>query len=192
MARRISEWMHQVSTGPVMLLALAVFVAFSAWVLPQQAARAAEVAGGAGSPDMSFYYSPGDLYRWAEAYGPSGRQAYVRARFTFDLIFPLVYLFFLATATSWLAGRAFPPHSLWQRANLAPLLGTLFDYCENVSAALVMVRYPDRTPVVDLLAPVFTGLKWLALGASLVFLAVALAVAARSWARERSRQQRDG
>lgn len=188
MARRISEWMHQVSTGPVTLLALAMFVGLTAWVLPQQAARAAEAAGGAGSPDMSFFYSPGDLYRWAEAYGASGRQAYVRARFTFDLVFPLVYLFFLATATSWMAGRVFPPHSLWQRANLAPLVGTLFDYCENVSAAVVMVRYPDRTPVVDLLAPVFTGLKWVALGASFLFLAVALAMVARSWARERSRQ----
>jgi hypothetical protein len=186
MAKRISEWMRQVSTGPVTLLALAVFVAFSAWVLPQQAARAAEAAGGAGTPDMSLFYSPGDLYRWAEAYGASGRQAYVRARFTFDLVFPLVYLFFLATATSWVSGRVFPPDSLWQRANLAPLLGTLFDYSENVSAALVMVRYPERTPVVDLLAPAFTALKWLALGASFVFLAVALAMAARSWARERS------
>lgn len=63
----------------------------------------------------------------AEAYGESGRQAYIRARFTFDLVWPLVYTLFLATAISWVLGRAFALDSCWQRANLAPLLNAIFD-----------------------------------------------------------------
>jgi hypothetical protein len=46
----------------VTLLALAVFLLFSALVLPQQARQAEESSAGAGSPDRSFFYSPADLY----------------------------------------------------------------------------------------------------------------------------------
>jgi hypothetical protein len=186
--KRISDWLRRFSTGRMTLLALAVFVAFVALVLPQQADTAAEASGGAGSPDMSFVYSAAKLYDWAEAYGASGRQAYVRARFTFDLIFPLVYLFFLATALSWVSVHAFPPHSPWQLANLAPPLGALFDYLENVSASVVMLRYPAQTPLVDLLAPLFTVLKWLFLGASFILLAVGLLKLGFSSAKRRGQR----
>ena len=160
MDKRISDWLRQVSTGWVALAALVIFVLFTALVLPQQASKAARETASDDSPDTSFFYSPGDLYRMAESYGELGRQAYVRARFTFDLVWPLVYTLFLATAISWVFGRAFAPDSRWQRANLAPLLGALFDYLENLSTSLVMLRFPDQTPVVDIsLAEVFLPVR---------------------------------
>jgi hypothetical protein len=160
MCRKLSDWLRRVSKGWVALSALVISLLFFALVLPGQAASAERDTGGAGSPDMSFFYSPGDLYRMAEAYGEQGRQAYVRARFTFDVVLPLVYTLFLVTAISWVNARAFPPDSLWQRANLVPVLGALFDYAENVSTSLVMLRFPAQTPVIDLLAPLFTLVKW--------------------------------
>ena len=57
-------------------------------------------------------HRPGD--RFAEAFGPAGRQAYIEARLTFDVIWPLVYAFFLITTISWLADRAFRPGSPWR------------------------------------------------------------------------------
>jgi hypothetical protein len=171
----------------VALAALLVFLLFSALVLPQQATRAEQETGSADSPDTSFLYSPDDLYRMAESYGEQGRQAYVRARFTFDLVWPLVYTLFLATAISWVFGKAFAPDSRWQGANLAPLLGALFDYLENLSTSLVMLRFPDPTAVVDLLAPLFTALKWGFLGASFLLLAGGTGVAAWRWIRQKVR-----
>lgn len=187
MGRRISNWLSRVSTGWVALAALAIFLLFTALVLPQQATKAAQETGGADSPDMSFLYTPDGLYRMAESYGELGRQAYIRARFTFDLVWPLVYTLFLVTATSWVFGRAFAPGSRWQRANLVPLLGALFDYLENLSTSLVMARYPDQTAVVDTLAPLFTALKWGVLGASFVLLVAGIVVAAWRWTRQRIR-----
>ncbi len=186
MGKGISDWLRKASTGWVALTALLIFLLFSAMVLPQQATRMEKETGSAESPDMSLFYSRGDLNRIAESYGEQGRQAYVRARFTFDLVWPMVYTFFLATAISWVFGRAFAPISLWQRANLAPLLGALFDYLENLSTSLVMLRYPDQTAVVDLLAPVFSALKWSLLGASIVLLLCGIMVAAWRWMRKRS------
>lgn len=175
------------STGWVALSALVIFLLFSALVLPQQALRAEQETGSAVSPDMSFFYSPGELYRMAESYGEQGRQAYVRARFTFDLIWPLVYTLFLTTAISWVFCRAFAPDSRWQRANLVPLLGALFDYLENLSTSLMMLRYPEQTAVVDLLAPLFTALKWGFLGASFILLVAGIVVAVWRWMEQRAR-----
>jgi hypothetical protein len=187
MDRRTSDWLRRVSTGWVTLVALLIFLLFSALVLPQQATRAEQETGSADSPDMSFFYTPRDLYQMAESYGEQGRQAYVGARFTFDLVWPLVYTLFLVTAISWIFGKAFAPDSRWQLANLAPLLGTLFDYLENLSTSMVMLRYPARTAVVDLLAPVFTALKWGFLGASFLLLLVGIVMATWRWLKQKPR-----
>jgi hypothetical protein len=183
--KQLSEGIHHISNGWVTVGALVVFVLFTALVLPGQSASAQEDGGDAGSPDTSLFYTPADLYRMAEAYGEQGRRTYVRFRFTFDLVWPVVYTLFLATSISWLCRKAFSPSSLWQRANLAPLLSALLDYLENLSTSLVMLRYPSRTAVVDVLAPVFTAVKWVLVGGSFVLLLVALGGAVWAWARTR-------
>jgi hypothetical protein len=171
---RLSRWLQRYSTGRVALAALLVFLAFSALVLPRQSRPQASEAG---TPDLALLYSRGDLYRWAEAYGEQGRRDYVRARFTFDVAWPLVYTFFLVTAISWLCGKAFQPGSRWQLANLAPVLGMMFDFLENIATSLVMWRFPQPTPVLDSLAGVFTLLKWGFIAASFGLLLAALGAA---------------
>jgi hypothetical protein len=183
MFRRLSDWLRRVSTGWVALAALAIFLLFTALVLPRQSRLAEAVSKGAGSPDTSFFYSAGELYRMAKAYGPAGRAAYVRARATFDVAFPLVYTFFLVTAISWTFDRAFAPDSRWQRANLAPLIGALFDLLENTAASLVMARYPAPTDIAAILAPAFTLLKWVFVTGSFALLFAGIVVAV--WRRTR-------
>jgi len=168
--KHFSNWLYRISNGWLVLGALLVFILFSILVLPGQSASAEAVSADAGSPDMSFYYSTDDLYRMAESYGQAGRDAYIRARFTFDLIWPIIYGVFLITGLSWVYKRAFPPGNKVWWVNLLPVLGMAFDYLENIAASLVMSRYPQSTPVVDMLAPIFTVLKWSLISASFVFL----------------------
>ncbi len=172
MLKRVSEGLHRLSTGWVTLGAFGMFLLFAVLVLPSQSAT----AQGVGSPDTSFFYTPDDLYRMAEAYGEEGRTAYVRARATFDVVWPVAYTAFFATAISWLVHRALASASWWRRANLVPVLGMLFDYLEGIAASVVMLRYPSRTAGIDLLAPLFTMTKWLAVGASFAILLIVLAV----------------
>jgi hypothetical protein len=185
MGKRISDWLRRISTGWVALSALFIFLLFSSLVLPQQAGKAEQETGVSDSPDTSFFYSASELYQMAESYGEQGRQAYIRARFTFDLVWPLVYALFLTTAISWVFARGFAPDSRWQGANLAPPLGALFDYLENLATSLVMLRYPEQTAVVDVLAPVFTVLKWSLIGASFALLLGGMAVAVWRWGKQR-------
>jgi hypothetical protein len=188
MWKQLSNWIHRVSNGWVTLSTLIIFLLFTALVLPGQTSSADPDDGDVGSPDMSFYYTADDLYQMADAYGGEGRRAYVRARFTFDVIWPIVYTMFLSTAISWVFHRSFAPGSLWQRANLVPVLGALFDYLENVSTSLVMFRFPSPTPVVDVLAGVFTMVKWVFVGGSFVALIGGLFIGIWRWVGKRDKE----
>jgi hypothetical protein len=183
MWQNLSVWLHKISTGVVTLAALVVFIVFTALALPAQAAEMARTTHGADSPDTSLFYSPSGLYQMAEAYGQEGRAAYIRIRFTFDLLWPVLYTLFLTTSVSWLLRRRFPIPSRPGRLNLVPVLGMLFDYLENICAALVMGRYPARTPVIDTLAPIFTFLKWVFVGGSFILLLTVLILAL--WPRKK-------
>lgn len=183
MLNNLSIWLAKISTGWLTLLSVVIFVLFAVLILPGQSASSEPQSEEIGSPDLSYYYSAADLYGMAEGYGESGRAAYIRIRFTFDLVWPLVYTFFLVNTTSWLLKRAFSEQSIWQRANLLPVLGMIFDYLENISTSLVMWRYPAQTPFVDWLAGIFTSLKWVLIGGSFVILAIGLLGAIWQWFR---------
>lgn len=184
MLKTISTKLYQRSSGPITILALIIFALVITFVLPEQAKRAEAVSGGASSPDMSYIYTSEDLYNMAKTYGEDGRAAYVRARFTFDLIFPLSYLFFLATSISWAMKRAVSnSNSRWRLLNLFPVFGVLFDYLENISTSIVMVNYPQQTFLFDKLAPFFTLVKWFFVNGSFVILVPASLVAVWNWVR---------
>lgn len=163
---RLSNAIVKPARGLVVAAALLLFLVFTAVVLPDQARQADAYVGEAGSPDTSFFYTPQDLARMAGAYGAQGRLAYVRARATFDVAWPLVYGAFLSLALSWLNRRAFRLDSGWQLSNLLPVLAVLADYLENLCTGLVMARFPQEVPLAAILAPWFTAVKWLLLVAA--------------------------
>jgi len=169
---KLSNWLHKISSGRVALIALIIFVAFTATVLPAQAQKAAQTANGADSPDGSFFYTANDLYESAETFGEVGRKAYIRARWSFDVLWPLVYTLFLATSISWVFSKAFSKQSKLLLANLVPVLGMAFDFLENSAATVVMSRYPEAAPIAANLAPIFTPIKWLFVYSSFVVLLV--------------------
>lgn len=183
----LSDGLSRLGTGPVAIAGLVAFLLFGALVLPRQAAAAEQAAGGAGSPDTSVFYTSDRLIQLAEAYGPAGRTAYVQARWTFDLAFPLVYGSFLVTSISWLLQRVLAPVSPWHRLNLVPVAAVGFDFLENTATSLVMARYPAPTPLAAALAPWLTLLKWTFVFGSFGLLVVVVLVAMAHGLRRRSR-----
>ena len=177
MLKRFSEWLYQISSGWITITGLVIFLLFSSLVLPRQSAASDSQTDEAGSPDLSLFYSAGDLYQMAESYGEAGRVEYVRVRYTFDVIWPLVYTLFLSTSISWLYGRFMPPSNAWRVVNLAPILAMLLDFLENISTSIVMYRYPQPTSLIAVLAPFFTLYKWLLVAASFVFLVAGIFIA---------------
>ena len=185
--KKISDWIDKISSGWVALICLAIFLLFSALILPNQAEAANVYNGEVGSPDTSFLYSAEELYQFAEAYGSQGRSDYVRARLTFDVVWPLVYLIFLTTAISWATQKSGKMGRFWQRLNLVPIFGLLFDYLENGAAAVVMARYPETTPILPTLAGIFTTIKWIFIGGSFAILVLVLSMVVWRWIRKKVR-----
>lgn len=111
----------------------------------------------------------------AEGYGAEGRSYYIKSRYTFDLAWPVVYLFFLVSSIT-AVFRYFLPDSSWRLVNVLPFVGVIFDFLENTTASIVMYRYPLPSPVIAELAPIFTFLKWSFIGASIIALFVGLSI----------------
>jgi hypothetical protein len=172
--KQLSAWLYQVSSGWVAFASIIIFLLFTGLVLPAQAKDANEISQAAGSPDMSFTYTPGELYEMAESYGVQGRAAYIQARFTFDLIWPLVYTLFLGTTISWTFKRTVISKSLLVWLNLAPLMGMALDYAENIATSIVMYRYPIPTDILATLAPIFTTTKWIFVAGSFGLLLIGI------------------
>jgi len=187
MINNLSTWLNKISKLWVMLLTLAVMIFFMIIVLPGQAASAEQNAGDSISPDTSFFYAPGDLLQAAEEYGEKGRQAYIQARWTFDLIYPLVYISFLVTGISWFFRNLVHSAEWIGFSNLLPVAAGLFDYLENIGASLVMALYPTQLSAIALLTSIFSALKWLLIGASFLAYFALAGAALFQWIQGKTR-----
>ena len=172
--KRLSAFFYKLSSGWLTLAALAGFLLFAILVLPTFTTRTAEFSHGAGVPDLKLFYTGSQLFSMAEAYGAAGRQAFIDLHCTLDLVFPLIYTFFFATSTSWLLRKGIPVSSRWRLLNLVPLAAFILDICENSGTSLVMMHFPQPSPVAQFLAPIFTPLKWISVVLAVVLLFVAL------------------
>ncbi len=172
--KKLSNIFYKVSTGWVVITAVLVFGLFLAFVLPRFSERASQYSNGAASPDTSFTYSGTDLYQMAERYGKSGREDFVDIRWTLDLLFPVVYTAFFITTTSWFLRRLVPLSSGLRLLNLVPIAAFLLDLLENSATTLVMLKFPNKAPIAQALAPIFTPLKWIAVITSLLLVLISL------------------
>lgn len=148
------------------MITLIIFFVFSLTVLPDQSKKAAVYSGETGSPDLSLFYTPDDLYRMADQFGADGRMAYVRARFTFDLAWPAVYGVFLLASAAWSLGILTDQNNRWRLLVFPPLMAVIFDLLENMTAAIVIGRFPSPSFLAAMMAPYFTLLKWVLVAAS--------------------------
>jgi hypothetical protein len=147
-----SKWLHQKISPSILLISIIAFGMFMLIVLPGVSETTKEITGTSSSPDTSFFYTSQDLSDIAESYGEAGRAYYIRSRFTFDIIWPIVYLFFLVSILTFLFKNTL---------NLIPFLGALFDLLENLGASFVMYRYPLDAGLITSLTPIFTLMKWI-------------------------------
>lgn len=171
---KLSHWLYQISRGWVAITAVLVFLVFSILILPKQNFLAEEYSQGTGSPDTSLFYDGNQLYQMAEKYGEEGRQQYLKARWTFDLAFPFVYGLFLVTSVSWALNKTLEPTSGWRVLNVVPLVAVLADFLENTMTSFVFACYPAHSWPGEILAPIFTPLKWLLVSTSFLLLLTGL------------------
>lgn len=157
---KMPYWVGLVSTG--------LFTFFILVVLPEQSALALE-NGLTQSVDTSFFYNARQLYEIAESFGEAGRRFYILQRWTFDVIWPVVYFSFIFSLSSLLYTSIGLSHmNRWLLSFIWLAIG--FDFLENTMVSIVMARFPSPTWIIADLAGTATSFKWIALSLSFIVL----------------------
>jgi hypothetical protein len=139
---------------------IVLFGLFMALVLPGQSAKVTEGTPEGASFDTSFFYTPARAFDRAAAHTPEARFAYIVARWSFDLAFPLAYGLFALAGWAFGLARLGPSLSARPRLALVALLGLAFDFAENIAATVIMASVPARPLGWAIAASIATPLKW--------------------------------
>ncbi len=172
---KVINFVNRISSFPVLVLALILFMSFILYVLPNYKAESAKFMGEAGTLDLKFFSTPETIYQIAEAYGEEGREKYILSKFTIDaawpFVFTLLYLVFINLSLGYVYGAKGSNLSIFALTALS------FDYIENILAAVVMFVYPSRFDILTWVLSFTTCLKWISMGlVSLIFFYGLLAV----------------
>jgi len=157
---------------------------FNAVVLPNQQAKIEAASGGLGPIDLQIFYTPEKVYSMVAAYGDEGCADYRTFELTGDIIYPIVYTLFFSLLITWLFQRGFAANSPMQKLNAVPFGGWLFDLLENLGIVAMLSIYPSTPASLAWLAAIFTLVKWLFDGATLVLILVGLVMAIRNGFRK--------
>ena len=160
--KKLINFVNRISSFPVLVLALILFMSFILYVLPSHKAGSAKFMGDAGTPDLKFFPTPETIYQIAETYGEKGREKYIISKFTIDaawpFVFTLLYLVFINLSLGYVYGAKGSNVSIFAFATLS------FDYIENILAAVVMSVYPSRLDFLTWVLSFTTCLKWISMG----------------------------
>jgi hypothetical protein len=160
------KWYH-------VLVFTLLFLIFMIFILPEESNKSLTY-GITESPDTSIFYTSDTLYRLADEYGESGREFYVTQRFTFDLIWPIVYGLFLLSTIGFLTYKINDPK--YKYFVYMPVVSVIFDYLENITTSITMHRYPMLTPFISDMAGFMTLFKWSMLSLSMIALIFLLSI----------------
>lgn len=155
-----------IKSRKILMISSIVFGVFMVVVLPMISYINQRYIGVSFSPDTSFFYTSHHFYQMIDLYGDQGRNLYIIIRWTFDLIYPLVYgLFLIMVLYHVHMNKSKAMTLLW-----FPLLGVIFDYGENIVATILIGVFPKQLNALVYMMQVFSLLKWLFIGLSLVMI----------------------
>jgi hypothetical protein len=167
--------LRRAATRRTILFCLALYLLFSAALLPIAGARLEAYSGGAGMLDtLVGGFSPEEAYARLAAYGLDGRLYYLLIELTLDTLYPLVTLLFYSLALSFLNEHAFPPGHAFQLAPLVAVAGGLFDYMENAGVVVLLLTYPQSLTAVAAVTGAVALVKWVLTFATMGLLLVGI------------------
>ncbi|MGO4597700.1 hypothetical protein [Terrabacter sp. 2RAF25] len=153
LVRSLASTTARLASWPVWLSHAIVFGVFARLLFASSAPFAiphVETACGQRPPDVRVFTSAADVTGFLSACGAAGRDAYRFLQLA-DLLYPMVFgLFMTASSALVLSRLATRRHSLLALAAL-PLLGSAFDYVENLCAWLALAAFPGQPPTSHLL-----------------------------------------
>ena len=168
----MSNWLIRNTSCKRLLFFGVAFLLCIFFLLPYLKTIIAVASDGAGSPDLRLYYTSSELYALMSKYSQAGRFDYIKTRFTIDLLWPIIYVSFLAVAISYFYKYQLSSNAILKsrraNLNLLPLAAGIFDLSENITVSINMYFYPMHVMGVDWIAGICTFLKWVFVSMSLL------------------------
>jgi len=158
---KVGDFMNRVnlvfSKGVTVIFSGVLFILFMIFVLPYMAEQLHDATSTSSSPDTFVSFNKNAFYEMIEAYGSNGRRVYIIQRWTFDVIWPLVYGSFLFSAVCYLTNKNNISRKYFI---LLPVLAVLFDVIENIFASIIMGVYPKQFDLLFYLLRAASTIKW--------------------------------
>lgn len=164
--KRGFQKVYDKTTGVKTIFFTVVFIFFLSIVLPFVSNFTANVIGVSESIDTNFKFNIEYIYNIVSSYQMEGRRFYILMRWTFDIVWPIVYTLFFLTTITYLTkniGRKYSVKLLY-----IPCLAVMFDLLENITATIVMSIYPIQFDVFVYLLIISSILKWVFVGISFI------------------------
>ena len=122
------------------------------------------------TPDSDFFYNTDRLLEIKSLHNEAGIKAYVFTRFTYDLLWPVIYTFFMVSTIAFMT-RDMKASKILSFIKILPYLGFVFDILENMSCSLYFLSIAME--LTGLIAPIFSAIKWISIALTM-FLQVIL------------------
>jgi len=174
MIEKLSNWLERNANGWLILILLAVEIAFMGFILPGAQAKIEGFSGGVGVLDLTFFPSAEKILADINAYGDEGRAFYRTVELTADILYPISYTLFYSLLAAFLLQRAFPANGAIQRLNVIPFGAWFFDLLENVGLVGLLSVFPAQPVALAWFVTFANGVKWIFAGASVLVLFFAL------------------
>lgn len=145
-----------------------LFLLFVVIMLPTMAIWLKQLTGNFDTPDTIITFTINDYYVMKQNFGLLGSKIYVLQRFTFDLLWPIIYVCFIWV----LNGRFTKYFKINDVIFFIPVIAFVLDLLENIIASIFFLQGVHEVFLYVLM--VATTLKWVLLFIVTVVLSVEL------------------
>ena len=185
MLQKLSRKFHSWAKGWTVFVLMLLDLFFMGFVMPLIGGLLKNGTSAQQPMDMQFFSTPAKLFAMVESYGEFGRPFYRSVELTVDILYPVIYMLAFGLFISWLFQRGFKPESKMQKWNALPVGIWLFDMLENLGIVTLLSTFPAQMTAVAWLTTIFTMVKWMFAGASMLLIVVGLVMAAKNGFRKR-------
>jgi hypothetical protein len=180
MLNRISKKFHAWAKGWLVFVLMLLDIFFMGFIMPLVGGLMKSGTGLEQPLDLMFFSSPEKTFAMIERYGEFGRPFYRNVELTVDIIYPIIYTLAFGLLVSWLFQRGFKSDSRMQKWNLMPVGMWFFDLLENLGIVTLLSTFPAQWTAVAWLTTIFTMVKWMFAGASMLLIVIGLVMAAKN------------
>ena len=180
MLNNISEKFYKWANGWVVLLFFVLDMFFAGFVMPLIGGLMKNGTGLEQPLDLMIFATPDKIFNMIETYGDSTRMFYRNVELTADIVYPIIYTLAFGLLISWLFKRGFDSNSSMRKYNVAPVFAFVFDMFENLNIVTLLTMHPAQPTMLGWTLFIFTTVKWLFAGVSIILILVGLVMALKN------------